>query len=514
MIDFEIIHTGNRAIFWTDMESSRFLLKDEAVPGHSYQNDLNKYLAASRNVFKGSHRLHFPYTVKHGQDLKIIVFPGRPSWFAAKGDILLMMDMITLGATYTKLEQCALNRIQLDLLLTILHTKGLMRPPDQQPADRAPDQFFRCDDIMLLEATRRCNLTCKHCFNNSEFALPNENSLDELKNHIDYLISRKIGNNLVISGGEPLTRKDIFLLIAYAFEKGLSIELLTNGLIINEDILARLKYFNVKVRVSLDGFSAVTHEFLRGPGTFTKTVENIIRLVQSGITTGITTSFSAHNIHEVDLLENSIERTNVDFFQYIIMNQLGRAIPNNIVNSDDSLLFMKLHEILSRNSRVRYAMRNSTLANIIAGNHLGLYFNHCGVGLQTNFYVQSDGDIFPCRAMIQPEFKIGNLKNGNDLDEAKFAALRSLEVDSLNPICAACSFRYWCSGECRGENYLITGSLTSPTTYCDELIDGFTTCLFLTAKDPELYYGKSSSFLARAGRSDLITDYLTSVYAS
>lgn len=514
MIDFEIIHTGNRAIFWTDMESSRFLLKDDRIGASSYQKDLEKYRSVPADTFKGKYqKLYHAFSSHLINDLQVIVFPGRPSWLAARGDILPLLEALRSGVSYENLDLLALNKSQLNLLLVILHAKGLMAPLGETKSDRMQDKFFRSDDIMLLEATKRCNLTCKHCFNNSEFALPNESSAEELKKHIDHLASHSSGNNLVISGGEPLTRKDLFSLISHAYDRGLSVELLTNGLIINEDILAKLKYFNVKVRVSLDGFSKDTHEFLRGPGTFNKTVDHITRLVQSGITTGITTSFSSHNIHEVDLLESMIEQTGVDFFQYIIMNQLGRAIPNNIVNSDDALLFIKLHQIISRSPVVRHAMRNSTLANIIAGNSLGLFFYHCGVGFQTNFYVQSDGDIFPCRAMIQPEFKLGNLKDNPYADEQKLARLRMLEVDTLNPVCAACDFRYWCSGECRGENYIVTGSLTSPTTYCDELIDGFITSLYLTAQDPELYYHKTSSFLEEQGRTDLITTFLLSGYA-
>ena len=90
-----------------------------------------------------------------------------------------------------------------------------------------------------IKVTRNCNLHCKHCYvhtNNGEKNIP----LSEIKKIIDELVSAGC-INLFINGGEPFLREDIVDIFNYATEKGLLISVSSNGLVINEEILLKIK---------------------------------------------------------------------------------------------------------------------------------------------------------------------------------------------------------------------------------------------------------------------------------
>src|SRR5215813_12639272 len=124
--------------------------------------------------------------------------------------------------------------------------------------------------LIFWEVTKGCNLRCIHCRATatelmSPTDLPTSKALDIISQIADF------GNPiLVLSGGEPLYRHDIFKLAEYATSRGLRVALATNGTMVTKDIAEKIKKAGVKrVSISLDGADAVTHDTFRGiPGAF------------------------------------------------------------------------------------------------------------------------------------------------------------------------------------------------------------------------------------------------------
>lgn len=89
--------------------------------------------------------------------------------------------------------------------------------------------------------------------------------------------ARHLGTTIAsISGGEPLLRKDIFEIIRYAAEAGLSVHICTNGLLLNEERAKRLRDSGIAaVSISIDSPEPGLHEYLRGPGAFQPAVDAI-----------------------------------------------------------------------------------------------------------------------------------------------------------------------------------------------------------------------------------------------
>jgi radical SAM protein with 4Fe4S-binding SPASM domain len=130
---------------------------------------------------------------------------------------------------------------------------------------------------------------------------PDELSRQEAESLIDELAGwgRTI---LVLSGGEPLLRPDIFQLMSYANGKGLVVALATNGTLIDQGLAKRIRESGVdRVSVSLDGADDATHDALRQlPGSFQSALAGIKALRAEGIPIQINVTVAKHNADQLD----------------------------------------------------------------------------------------------------------------------------------------------------------------------------------------------------------------------
>jgi len=126
------------------------------------------------------------------------------------------------------------------------------------------------------EITRRCNLSCVHCRSSSTLEVKDhpDFSLDEAKRVLDD-IGSFAQPVIVLSGGEPLLRKDVFDIAAYGTEKGLRMCLATNGTLVTDEICQKIKKAGIRmVSLSLDGASAEVHDDFRNQeGAFEGTIK-------------------------------------------------------------------------------------------------------------------------------------------------------------------------------------------------------------------------------------------------
>src|SRR5690349_22075991 len=124
--------------------------------------------------------------------------------------------------------------------------------------------------LIFWEVTKGCNLRCIHCrATATELASPTDLSTPKALDIITQI--SEFGNPiLVLSGGEPLYRPDIFQLAKYGTELGLRVALATNGTLVTKEIAKKIVDAGVKrVSISLDGATPETHDAFRGiPGAF------------------------------------------------------------------------------------------------------------------------------------------------------------------------------------------------------------------------------------------------------
>src|SRR5579863_4892895 len=155
--------------------------------------------------------------------------------------------------------------------------------------------------LIFWELTKACNLRCIHCrASATELSSPDDFSTQTAKSIIDQIaaVSSPI---LVLSGGEPLFRSDIFDLARYGTEKGLRVALATNGTLVTKQVAQKIVDSGVKrVAISLDGADAATHDTFRGiPGAFDAAITGFRNLKALGMSVQINTTIARHNAHQL-----------------------------------------------------------------------------------------------------------------------------------------------------------------------------------------------------------------------
>jgi AdoMet-dependent heme synthase len=155
--------------------------------------------------------------------------------------------------------------------------------------------------LVFWETTAGCNLSCIHCrrITVADQLVPQDLTTEESFRLVDQIaaFARPI---LVLSGGEPLFRPDIYDIAAHATDRGLIVALATNATLVDADVARRIKESGVRrVSVSFDGADAGTHDIFRGKGAFDRTLQGIEHLRRAGVPFQINTTVARHNVHQM-----------------------------------------------------------------------------------------------------------------------------------------------------------------------------------------------------------------------
>jgi AdoMet-dependent heme synthase len=182
--------------------------------------------------------------------------------------------------------------------------------------------------LIFWEVTKGCNLRCIHCrATATELASPNDLPTSKALDIIDQIAS--YGNPiLVLSGGEPLYRPDIFQLAKYATDKGLRVALATNGTLVTKEIARKIVDAGVKrVSISLDGATAETHDTFRGiPGAFEAAIYGFKNLKELGMPVQINMTIARHNAVELPGVLEMVRGLGADALHTFLLVPVGCGV--------------------------------------------------------------------------------------------------------------------------------------------------------------------------------------------
>jgi MoaA/NifB/PqqE/SkfB family radical SAM enzyme len=182
--------------------------------------------------------------------------------------------------------------------------------------------------LVFWEVTKGCNLRCMHCrVTATELESPKDLPTAQCLNIIDQLAS--LANpTLVLSGGEPLYRSDIFQLAQYAAEKGLRVELATNGTLVTKEVAQKIVEAGIqRVSISLDGASADTHDSFRGiPGAFDAAIYGFRNLKALGMPVQIDMTIARHNAGELPKMLEMVRNLGADALNTFLFVPAGCGV--------------------------------------------------------------------------------------------------------------------------------------------------------------------------------------------
>jgi len=217
--------------------------------------------------------------------------------------------------------------------------------PGQRPGESLPKAASQRRPIVVWNITRRCNLQCVHCYNDSgPDKTCNDISTAQAKAVIDDLAAFGVPS-ILFSGGEPLLRPDLFELIEHAVAKGLRAVISTNGTLIAADKAREIKRLGVSyVGISLDGIGPINDEFRGVSGAFERAVQGIRNCQNAGVRIGLRLTLTKRNVQDIEGLFGFFEAEGIErvCFYHLVPSGRGAAI------ADEDLTHAQTRDALDR----------------------------------------------------------------------------------------------------------------------------------------------------------------------
>jgi radical SAM protein len=184
--------------------------------------------------------------------------------------------------------------------------------------------------LFYYEVTQACDLVCKHC---RASAQPNPHP-EELSPELARALLVQVATfprppSVVLTGGDPLKRPDIYSLIEYGTSLGLEVALTPSATpLATREALARAQEAGIRaLGISLDGADAATHDAFRGwEGSFARTMEMLRTARELGIPVQVNTTITRRNIHQIDAIAELLADFGIAMWSVFFLVPVGRGV--------------------------------------------------------------------------------------------------------------------------------------------------------------------------------------------
>jgi len=338
-----------------------------------------------------------------------------------------------------------------------------------------------------LESTARCNLDCRHCYINLPAgdleAKKNELSVEEIT-HIAGEATSLGAIWCLLTGGEPLLRKDFFAIYLALKKKGLLVSIFTNATLVTpEHIRFFMKYPPRNIEITVYGITRATYEEVtRKPGSYHAFRRGLDLLTEAGIPVTLKAMALRSNIHEMPEIIRFCRKSNAESFRFDPFLHL-RYDGNPARNLEIIAERLSPEEVvaLEKSYPPRFEALKKNCETLIHPDFKKVTSNRlfrCGIG-DGNFCISYNGIFRFCSTLWHPDC-VSDLRKGGVADawNTLFGKVRSMEStrQEFTNNCRICSIKNLCTW-CPANAYLETGQL-------DSLVDTF--CRLAYAREKSL----------------------------
>ena len=319
------------------------------------------------------------------------------------------------------------------------------------------------------EITRRCNLSCPHCYTAAENRTRNEMTAAECRDIIDILADWKV-TAIGWTGGEPLMRGDLEDVISYAAEKGIKSGITSNGTLLDKKRAASLKEAGASfIQISLDGSSAEKNEKMRKA-----TVEDYSRILgairacqELELRLDLAMLIGQENLDDAAEFMNLARREGVARVRFCGFVPWGRGKHARVM---ERLSFNKrLHDLKNFIEKASESENPVAMFDPAFGPLPPDYLYHTCVAGVKLFYLSAFGDVYPCTSLISKEFCIGNIRERTlpeIWDDPRMTQIAEFPRESIHGPCRDCRYFSDCRGGCRGITFAHTVDINASFPVC------------------------------------------------
>ena len=331
--------------------------------------------------------------------------------------------------------------------------------------------------LVALNLTRRCNLACDHCYLDAKVmkeGSTDEMTTDEIKSVLDDIASLSPECMVVLTGGEPLLRRDIEEIAAHASALGLMVVIGSNGLLLTAERVESLKRAGVAgIGISLDSLIPEKHDAFRGrKGAWDKTMAAIDACVAGGLAFQLHFSVTDDTAGEIDDMVAFARDAGAMVLNVFFLVCTGRGEKYSDISPE------KYEQVLRR---VAIAARNEKRLMVRA--KCAPHFKRIAIEIDPDWAITSahgydaggclaatryaritpEGEVTPCPYM---ETSAGSVRATpfSEIwrDAPVFQALRAPKLEWR---CGVCEYRILCGG-CRARPLARDGNLMGEDTLC------------------------------------------------
>jgi len=349
----------------------------------------------------------------------------------------------------------------------------------------APRDLDRDPVVVFWELTLACALSCRHCRAEARPQRhPNELSTAECFSVMDQLASFDTKPIVVLSGGDPFMRRDLFEIAEYGIGLGMIVSVSPSATaLVTEERLKKLVDIGVRrVSFSLDGATAETHDSFRGfAGTFERTLGAFEKANAVGLQFQVNTTITSRTRNELTAMGDLVSVSGAALWDLFFLVPTGRGLESELLSADDH---EDVYDWILDNARTwpfqvkttlgqpyrrkmiqrRLKSEGRSIADLKPG-EVARYWptspTNDGRGI---FFISHTGDIYPSGFLP--------LKTGNARAESVVDLYRKSEIfttlrdrSKLTGKCGGCMFNSVCGGS-RSRTFALTGNLTAADPTC------------------------------------------------
>lgn len=348
------------------------------------------------------------------------------------------------------------------------------------PAAAKEDKDMKYQPITCVwEVTMGCNMRCGHCGSSCAEPLKDELNTEEALDLCDQIAELGL-RWITLSGGEPLTRRDIPLLVKRLSDRGVAVNIITNGWLLEREMARELKESGIStVAISIDGTPEI-HDKIRRKGAFEHAKKAFLTMKELGIQTGAVTTITKQNIHVLKELKEELIGMGVKSWQV----QLGLPMGNMKERPDWILEPEQIRDIIdfcydtAKEGRIGifpadcigyYTKKELEIKRISYRSNMVSIWDGCNAGIR-GFGILQNGDILGCTSIRSGEYIEGNIRKRplREIweDEGSFLWRRKMTKSQLSGACKTCIYGSKCLGGCPNTRLTMNGDIYSENQYC------------------------------------------------
>jgi len=336
--------------------------------------------------------------------------------------------------------------------------------------------------LVAWETTRACNLACVHCRAAAVYEpSPDELTTEEGRRLIDQIAALAPGVILILTGGEPLMRPDIFDLAAHGTERGLRVVMAPNGTLITPEKARLMAASGVRrISVSLDGAAAADHDRFRGvEGAFDRVLAGLEYAKAAGLEFQINTTVTRRNLSHIEAIQDlavSLGAAAHHIF-LLVPTGRGRQLTDEVITAEE--YEKTLNWFHDRRNRVPLQLKATCAPHYhrilrqraraegkkVDLNTYGLDAVSRGcLGGQGFVFVSSTGRVQPCGYL---DLDCGRVreKDFGEIYRNSSIFLDLRDQSRYKGKCGVCEFWRVCGG-CRARAYAATGDYLAEEPLC------------------------------------------------